>query len=83
MGVMDNLVKDYIAFCDRRQKYFDEKTELWKTEGSMVAQMAERVKQDLKVQSKFWRSGVPIQDSLSRRIPKLWYLSQIVGEANM
>ena len=32
MGVMDNLVKDYIAFCDRRQKYFDEKTELWKTE---------------------------------------------------
>ena len=32
---------------------------------------------------KFWRSGVPLRDSSSRRIPKLWYLSRIEGEANM
>ena len=35
------------------------------------------------VSIKFWQSGVLIWDSSSRRIPKLWYLSRIVGKANM
>ena len=32
---------------------------------------------------RFWQSGVPLRDLPSRRILKLWYLSWIVGKANM
>ena len=35
------------------------------------------------IYNKFRRSGVLPWDSSTRRIPKLWYLSRIVGEANM